>query len=191
MSEQATERSFATLTEGHLARLRVIAADDRDRFHRARPEYRDRHLATVLAQGGALHFLDGTNGVKDLDVWSFYSLIRGTKWPADRRNTHADFGASSLGRQAYDLANAPNERTRHNYEKWSKFQGRRVDLLMRALAVALDADSATAVQAWLKAGVRKGKGSARFLAQKAVVLIDPPSRCGEVVWPLASVARPA
>ncbi len=180
----ATERSFAALTEDHLGRLRVIAAHDRARFHRTRPEYRDRHLATVLAQGGALHFLNGTNGVKDLDVWSFYSLVPGSKWPADRRNTCADFGISSLGKQAYDLATAPDLRTTSNYEKWSKFEGRRVDLLMRALAVPLDNDPATAVRAWLTAGERKGRGSAWFLAQKAVVLIDPSSRCGEIIWPV-------
>lgn len=185
MTPRASERSFATLTEDHLARLAVIAADDRGRLHRARPEYRHRHLGTVLAQGGALHFLDGTNGVKDLDVWSFYSLIPGTKWPADRRNTHADFGSSSLGRQAYDLTAAPDERAARNYEKWSRFKGRRVDLLMRALPVPPDADPATAVQAWLTSGARKGTGSAWFLAKKAVVLIDPSSRCGEVIWPMA------
>jgi hypothetical protein len=182
MTRRASERSYAPLTGDHLARLRVIAADDRERFHRNRPEYRNRHLCTVLAQGGALHFLNGTNGVKDLDVWSFYSLIPGSKWPADRRNTHTDFGESSLGRQTYDAAQAPDERTRRAYETWSGYTGRRVDLLMRALPVGLDADPAAAVRAWLRAGRRKG-GSAWYLAQKAVVLIDPPTRCGEVIWP--------
>lgn len=185
MSPKATQRSFAPLTEVHLERLRIIAAEDRDRFHRARPEYRNRHLATVLAQGGGLHFVNGTNGVKDLDVWSFYSLIPGTKWPADRRNTHADFGPSSLGKQPLVATDAPDERTRSRREKWSKFEGRRVDLLMRGLAVPRDTDPAQAIRAWLTAGARKGNGSAWFLAQKAVVLIDPASRCGEIVWPLA------
>lgn len=35
-------------------------------FCRARPEYADRRVAVALAQGAALHYLDGRNGVKDL-----------------------------------------------------------------------------------------------------------------------------
>jgi hypothetical protein len=57
----------------------VIAADDRERFHRNRPEYRNRHLCTVLAQGGALHFLNGTNGVKDLALDAPTRRGRGTQ----------------------------------------------------------------------------------------------------------------
>lgn len=41
------------------------AAVTRDR---GRPEYRERRVAVVLAQGAALRFVDGTNGVKVLDV---------------------------------------------------------------------------------------------------------------------------
>jgi hypothetical protein len=81
--------------------LASLADEDHARFTRddGRPEYRERRLAVVLAQGAALHFVNGTNGVKDLDVWTFYAAIPGIRFPADRRETHADFGRSDLGRQ--------------------------------------------------------------------------------------------
>ena len=50
--------------------------------------------------GGALHYLDckkgakKTNGVKDLDVYSFYADDPEIPWPY-RRHGVADFGASS------------------------------------------------------------------------------------------------
>ena len=34
--------------------------------------YRDRLIMLVLAQGGALHYIDQKNGLKDIDVWAFY-----------------------------------------------------------------------------------------------------------------------
>jgi hypothetical protein len=39
-----------------------------------------------LCQGGALHYVNGSNGVKDFDVWSFYDEIDG--WPSLARNRH-------------------------------------------------------------------------------------------------------
>jgi len=63
---------LAPLTHGDLAHLSSLADEDhgvctRDYGH---PEYRERRVAVVLAQGAALHLLDGTTGVKDLDVLS-------------------------------------------------------------------------------------------------------------------------
>ena len=56
--------------------------------------------------------------------------------------------------------------------------GRRVDLLSRSLDVAPDADPIESVRAWLRHGREE---SARRLAEKAVVLIEP--RPGSVIWP--------
>jgi hypothetical protein len=178
-----TKRSYEPITDEHLARLGAIAAKDRQRFEQTRPEYRRRHLATVLAPGAALHFVNGTDGVKDLNVWSFYSLIPGSRWPADRRNVSADFGPSSLGRQKYNLRAAPNERARRAMEKAAQYEGRRVDLLMRALPVGPKAEPGAAILDWLTKGQQRGHGSAWFLSNKTVVLIDPESRRGEVLWP--------
>jgi hypothetical protein len=177
-------RSRAPIDDDHLVHLSVIAAADREKFYLTRPEYRDRHLATVLAQGAALHFLDGKNGVKDLDVWSFFALPRGvTRFPADRRNVHVDFGPSTLGRQPYDLDAAPNAIVRAQWARWSTFEGRRVDLLMRGLQCSRRSDPVDVIRGWLITGQAKPDSSPDRLARKAVIMIDPPDRRGEIVWP--------
>lgn len=48
---QPTERSFAPITDEHLARLSVLALEDREQFYESQPRYRGRHIATALAQG--------------------------------------------------------------------------------------------------------------------------------------------
>jgi hypothetical protein len=113
-SESATcpaERTFVPLTREHLDHLADLADRDHQAFTRpaGRPEYRDRRLLTVLAQGAARHYLDcladcdpgSRTGVKDLDVWTFYAAIPGVTFPAAKRETHVDFGPSSW--DAWDL----------------------------------------------------------------------------------------
>ena len=59
-----------------LARLRRIATQDRELFFARNPDvaiYSDRLITVALCQGAALHFVDRKNGVKDLDVWTFYA----------------------------------------------------------------------------------------------------------------------
>jgi hypothetical protein len=80
---------------GRIEALSDLAAADRERFYPTQPLYRGRSIATVLAQGAALHWLDGTNGVKDLDVWSSFALPpEHGRFVAGRRETQADFGPS-------------------------------------------------------------------------------------------------
>lgn len=178
-----TPRSYERLTNGHLARLSALASADRDLFYVKQPLYRGRHLATVLGQGGALHWLDGTIGVKDLDVWSFFSLPpQHDRFPADVRKVQADFGPSTLGRQSYDLTTARNNTERRKFAKWSNYRGRRVDLMLRGLACQPAADPATVIRNWLTGGAPGS--SAWWLAQKAVILIDPSERREEQVWPV-------
>ncbi len=38
--------------------------------------YRDRVIAVTLCQGAALHYLNGRNGVKDFDLWTFFEKTR-------------------------------------------------------------------------------------------------------------------
>jgi hypothetical protein len=186
MHGEATARSREPLTLAHLRRLSAIAEADREMFYRAQPAYRGRHLATVLAQGAALHWVDRTTGVKDLDVWSFFAQPPGvTSFPANQRKRHVDFGPSELGRQAYDLDDPRlSSHDRRRYAGWSRFTRRRVDLMMRGLPCAPDIEPAAAIRDWLSRGTHPRSGSPWHLAQKAVVLIDPPERRGEVVWPI-------
>jgi hypothetical protein len=134
VTSRREERSRARLTGEHLRRLAELAEEDHAFFTRpgGRPEYESRRLAVALAQGAALHYLDGRNGVKDLDVWTFYAAISGKRFPADRRLTNVDFGPSSLGREPYDM---------HLRNRFSGYTGRKVDFCMRALPVQADAPS--------------------------------------------------
>jgi len=92
------------------------------------------------------------------DDWPFPARWRGTR----------DFGPSKFGRYPRD---APC------------YSGRRVDLLGRSLRVEPGADLTEAIRRYLT--VRRTR-SAKELAAKAVVLIDPESRVGEIVWPGAN-----
>jgi hypothetical protein len=103
--------------------------------------------------------------VKDFDVWSFYAQLDASPFPPRWRGTR-DFGPSKFGRYPGDPA---------------RYAGRRVDLLGRSLPAAPAADPAEAIRSYLAIG---RTDSAKSLASKAVVLIDPRDRVGEVVWPI-------
>jgi hypothetical protein len=169
-----TRRSYEAILDVDLARLSAGAAMDRERFFLKRPEYRHRLLVVDLCQGAGLHYRDVAsgdaepNGVKDFDVWSFFAAIPGRRFPADRRMTHVDFGPSRFGRQIDQPA-----RFRH-------YQGRRVDLLMRALPVGSGDDPPEALRHYLQ---EARTTSAQRLAAKAVVLIDPLDLRGTIAWP--------
>lgn len=170
----ASDRSHEPITSEDLGTLASLAAVDREKFFLGRPEYCDRLLCVALCQGAALHFVDTLRGadrptgVKDFDVWSFFAAVPGERFPADRRSSHVDFGPSKFGRWEHEL------------DPYRHFDGRRVDLFMRALPVLRDVDPAEALVDYLREARTK---SAKHLAAKGVVLIEPVSRSGEVVWP--------
>jgi hypothetical protein len=150
-------RRYDRITRRVLDRLSEIAAGDRnDRFQR-RPRwalYRDRVLCVALCQGGALHYVDGRNGVKDLDVWSFFAEADIGPFPARWRRE-----------RRFDL---------------EPFKGHYVDLICRSLPDEIGADPVLVLERHLS---RAPTASARALAQKAIVLLDPERLRGRVVWP--------
>jgi hypothetical protein len=168
MWKARTVRSYEPIEEEDLRRLAAFAREDRDAFfmrhERWRP-YADRVLCVALCQGAALHYVDGRNGVKDFDVYTFYaeSPEAGPWWA--RRIARVDFGRSRFGRHPDDPP---------------QFTGRRVDLCARSLPVSPDADPVESVRAYLREGRTE---TARHLALKAVVLADPEQRLGHVAWP--------
>ena len=97
-----SERSYAPITRATLDRLALLCREAMDAFFARNPRwtaYRARLLCTALAQGAALHFLDGKNGVKDFDCWAFYELDeRIGPLPPRGRRAILDFGPSEFGR---------------------------------------------------------------------------------------------
>jgi hypothetical protein len=163
------ERSMEKITREDLCRLGEIALQDLQSFFSHHPQtaqrYRDRLFAIALCQGAALHFLDGKNGVKDFDIWSFFRAHETKPFPY-RRHATADFGNPKFGK-------SPN---------WEHFVGRRVDLLGRSMDVSSQASAVDASRGYLSS---LSTASARALAKKAMILIYPHELLGTVVWPLS------
>jgi hypothetical protein len=152
------DRSPARIELADLRRLAALATDAEADLFRRHPQgsgrYAGRLLGRALCQGAALHYVDGSNGVKDFDVWSFYAEDGEWPFPARWRGTR-DFGPSKFRRY-------PNDPPRYS--------GQRVDLLGRSLPVPIGADPAQALRHYLAA---RRTDSAKALAAKAVVLIGP------------------
>jgi hypothetical protein len=165
-----SDRSLARIEVADLLRLAELATDAEAELFRRNPEgsgrYAGRLLGRALCQGAALHFVNQSNGVKDFDVWSFYAQYDDWPFPARWRGTR-DFGPSKFGRYPGDPP---------------RYSGRRVDLLGRSLPAQPGADPADALRRYLAA---RRTDSAKALAAKAAVLIDPQNRVGEIVWPAA------
>jgi hypothetical protein len=159
-------RSYLLISDADLVRLARLAAADRSDFFARHPDWRalyaKRVLAVALCQGAALHYIGAPVGIQDFDVYTFYAKNPARPWYA-KRNVHRDFGDPKFGK-------SPG---------WDHFTGRRVDLLSRGIAHRRGADPADSIRQWLCSDHSK---SARLLADKAVVLLWPSSRRGEVVW---------
>lgn len=153
------------IADEDLSRLAEIARTDRRARHERRTRWRvydSRVLCVALCQGAALHYVDGVNGVKDFDVWTFYAEHPRGPYPA-RWRTVADFGPSRFGR----TPSSP------------ELEGRRVDLFGRSLPAAPGDEPGAVVSRYLGAA---RSASAKLLAEKAVVLLEPSSRRGEILW---------
>jgi hypothetical protein len=159
------DRSLERITEEDLKKLAVIASNERQVFLRRNSRYRDcKLLCVALCQGAGLHYIDGKNGVKDFEVWTFYERVQQVPDFPARRIMHHDFGPSKFGRHPAD----------------SGYEGRRVDLLGRSIHVT-GTNPIEAIRKYLSQARTK---SARLLAKKAVVLIEPDYLIGTQVWPL-------
>lgn len=101
--------------------------------------------------------------MKDFDVWTFYSAQPVGPYPA-RWRTVADFGPSRLG----ITPSSP------------ELEGRRVDLFGRTLAEPPGADPVESLRRYLTDGATE---SARMLARKAAVILEPSELPGHVAWP--------
>jgi hypothetical protein len=167
-SSSRPSRSYERIARGDLIRLARIARLDRVDLFARKPRYRaleKRLICVALCQGAALHFVDGKNGVKDFDVWTFYAAHPDHPDYPWRRRKAVDFGDPKFG-------GSPDK---------PDFTGRHVDLLGRSLLVTEDADPALALREYLSEGRTE---TARRLAEKAIVLLEPSERLGDAIWPL-------
>jgi hypothetical protein len=166
-----TDRSLVRIELADLLRLAALAADAEANLFGRNPDrsgrYAGRLLGRALCQGAALHYLNGKNDIKDFDVWSFYAQYDDWAFPPRWRGTR-DFGPSKFGRYPGDPP---------------RYSGRCVDLLGCSLPAPPGTDSADAIRRYLVAG---RTDTAKALAAKAVILIDPQHRAGEIVWPVGS-----
>jgi hypothetical protein len=161
-------RRYEPIGPGVLDRLSSMAAEDmanRFMLHPRWSVYGDRVLCVALCQGAALHYLAGEAGVKDFDVWTFFARVNGMPFP-------------------------PRWRTERRFDV-EPFADRYVDFIGRCLPTRIGTDPMTFIEGYLGS---PGTRSARLLAQKAVVILDPEPLRGRIAWPrscLIPTARPS
>ncbi|HTP97429.1 MAG TPA: hypothetical protein VMK05_16370 [Burkholderiales bacterium] len=170
----ADDRSFATITKADLKRLARIARTERDDFFKRHAEWRllygARALCGALTGAAALHFINGSTGIAEFDVFTFYAHNPDASFPY-HRVAREDFGKPKFGR----LPGGPET-----------FTGRPVNLTGRDIDASPADDPVEALHAYLKRGATP---SARELRDHAVVLIEPERLLGYVVWPTLALAR--
>jgi hypothetical protein len=145
-------RSIEKITRADLRKLLLLARSDIDDFFERRPKYRKlykgKEVLVALCQGAALHYIDGTNGVKDFDVWFFYPKYS-IQLPYRRRGT-VDFGPSKFGRYPKDVG----------------YSGRRIDVLMRSDGAFVSRRPRESIVQYLS---KPKTATAKHLSGKAVI----------------------
>lgn len=157
-------RSYREIEITDLRRLVLIAQKDQIAFFENHPEwarlYSSRKICIALCQGAALHYVNGSTGINDFDVYTFYRKHY-VKDLYPKRIKYYDFGDAKFG-QSQDKPD---------------FIGRRVDCLVRSIDAFEGEDARISIQRYLAGGKTK---TARLLAAKVVILLEP--NCGEVIW---------
>jgi len=86
LSAKDVDRSLARIYVAALPRLAALAADAEanlfERNPRGSGRYADRLLSRAVCQGAAAHYVNGKNGIKEFDVWSFYAQLDDWPFPA-------------------------------------------------------------------------------------------------------------
>jgi hypothetical protein len=159
-----THRSFELFDQSDFDRLielaRVWLEDIALRLPATCGAYAEQVLMTCLAQGGARHYVDQHNGVKDLDVWTFFRARTERAFPS-RTVWNRDFGQSRFGKHPDDIG----------------YTGRRVDLIGRSIPCADDEQPTAAVRRWLE-----GSSASAFELRKAPVLALVHGKKPVVIW---------
>ena len=157
-------RSYQTIETADLRRLAQIAQKDQIEFFENHPEwarlYSGRKICIALCQGAALHYIDGSTGINDFDIYTFY-----------RKHPAKDLYPKRIKSYNFDSAKFGQSQNKPD------FIGRRVDCLVRSIDAVEGEDVGISIQRYLMGGKTK---TARLLAAKAVILLEP--TCGKVIW---------
>ena len=175
-----SKRSVALITDSDLRRLHDIAWECLEyRLSRNKDlrGFREQLVCIALCQGAALHYIDGTTGVKDFDISAFFTT---TNVPTlgFRRGSVRESGLHKFGKHP-DIPGRKGYRTR-----WCDFFIRAITPLdvERTQAITTndgEGDPVALVRSYLANGATR---SARFLAQKAVVSLWPEPVFAKVLW---------
>jgi hypothetical protein len=166
MTAEVSIRSFEKLDKSDLQRLADLALADLKEFFVRNPDtarlYKDRLIGLALCQGAAEHYVRPGRGIKDLDVWAFFSCNPERPFPYRRRGC-VDFGPSKFGRHPDD----------------KDYSGRRVDVIGRDIHFTEGSTPGDAIRRYLMTG---RTASAGHLRTRPVVMLYPPNEFGKVVW---------
>lgn len=160
---EISDRSYERLTESDLQRISQLALKKLEDVFRAKVAglYRNRIIAITLCQGSALHFIDGRRGVKDLDVWVFFKVGPTKPFPY-RAHWNVDFGPSHLGRSAKDKG----------------YEGRRIDLMGRSIAVHRGDTPASSIARWLTSPAK----SPQLIKLRPIIGLYPSDLFATKLW---------
>lgn len=161
-------RSFAIITEQDLSDILVKSKEKIKDFFTSETgvkwkryyEYAN-PLCIALCQGAAMHYYDKTNGIKDFDIWFFYKFNKKhlpyrSRWEWDYVNKK--FGC---------------------HPDFKGFEGRKVDVMIRSIKNYVNDDSVQSIYEYFQ---KEKTTTAKMLAQKAVVLLEPKEYLGKVIW---------
>lgn len=125
-------------------------------------------IAITLCQGAAMHYVDGTTGIKDFDVYFFFGQY-------DRRLINRMPNSVEYGMPKFGV---------HPIDHRRGYRSRRVDLLRRSIDIDIVRLEMGRPDACVLAYLERGRTrTARELAQKAVVGLWPKTMLGKVIWP--------
>ncbi|NKL63118.1 hypothetical protein ELH26_01400 [Rhizobium leguminosarum] len=155
LQQVISERSLELISTKDLHQFSEAALRKLSEIFRRAPVaglYENRLLMLALARGGALHYENGETGLKDIDIWAFFSEGPPKPFPP-RARWIADFGPSKFGRHPDDISST----------------GRRMDIIGRSITTQPGEQPEKSVRRWLNGWSR----SAAALRQKPMFAIFP------------------
>lgn len=162
-----TEWCTTEITDDALKRIAEEALQDMQTFFQQRPEIKRHRLCMVLAEDAANHYVKGT-GFRCISVWTFFIKSQACRDFHPLRHTRVDIGTDKFG-----------------HSSWKKhpsdigFTGRGINCYGRSITERDEGDLKATLSHYLKTS--KSKGASR-LREKAVVLLWPEDRRGEIIW---------